>query len=472
MKSEEHRTVIGKLAQGALDSKTLPETIDIWDLEKEYGELRNRSLNCQPEKMAEWGSCIVKRGNKLNFLHKVIGWADGVDPACPVDHPEHCGAYVGFAHTHLPADLGPYPGFSAMDFGASISDGDNLSLVCNGKMVFGLVRTADCTQKRRAVPSKEIEAWEWLFAKQFELIFRKKTFRSTTWDRAMLSIALLDVNILLCQKLGFALYEGYWAQPLCLVFRPVKGENMPDKTEPGSKHSKKDIEMNSNNGPRVRDDSKFRSLVSKAQRWMKDHGANEDPIEWKEIVRLKKENSQWKTGASSGSSDRKSVVKKLAGRIRLVTNHMGQLIEDHLSPLSFELEPAPVVSPALGDEGRPEPQRKKWILDDREFGCRIELIISWNKTDEVVIACEMHWDSDVSSRAVPARLRYEFYDLEKSRTMGTGPLSDLDEIKKYPLKAGSWLLRIRSAEDENPKTWEVPLSIEAGGENDVWTFHE
>ncbi|RMG21261.1 MAG: hypothetical protein D6732_27475, partial [Methanobacteriota archaeon] len=128
------------LFRGGLKSRQLPEELHLWDLRDPLRDLRARSLGVSMEEQTEWGGCIVLQKDRLymNPHHFSKGWENGVKPICL---PENHKDYVGFAHIHLPDEASgrPYLGFSARDFRASLADGDNLSLVCNGLEVFALV---------------------------------------------------------------------------------------------------------------------------------------------------------------------------------------------------------------------------------------------------------------------------------------------------------------------------------------------
>src|SRR5712691_10876293 len=116
-----------QLVQGQLRSHQLPRALHVWDLEKDLGDLRARSLEGPAAQQVEWGGCIVLQDERLCIPHPVAGWAEGVAPAC---RPEEHETDVGFAHIHLPDHDGrPYPGFSALDFYGTLVDGDHLALV-------------------------------------------------------------------------------------------------------------------------------------------------------------------------------------------------------------------------------------------------------------------------------------------------------------------------------------------------------
>ena len=154
--------ILRQLMQGRLNSGQLPPAINIWDLEEGLDELRRRSLDVPPHQQVEWGGCIVLQEDRLQLVHTVKGWKEGVDPNClPDDHDR----YVGFAHIHLSDGVTgqPYLGFSECDFRGTLADGDHLALVCNGPEVFALVRTQDRTQSRRVAGDSEFKSWEQLY---------------------------------------------------------------------------------------------------------------------------------------------------------------------------------------------------------------------------------------------------------------------------------------------------------------------
>src|SRR5581483_7913016 len=112
--------------------------------------------------------------------------------------------YAGFCHTH-PADATGRPvfGFSALDYRASLADGDNLALVCNGPHVFALVRT-DMTEPRRVAPAAEIGRWRRIYDDQFRRA--RERMEADPGAHHALDKALLEANRLLCLELRFALY--------------------------------------------------------------------------------------------------------------------------------------------------------------------------------------------------------------------------------------------------------------------------
>lgn len=207
------------LFRGSLKSRQLPAQLDIWDLRGPLSDLRARSLDVPPAKQVEWGGCIVLNSDRLYMdrEHFAKGWENGVNPVCAPDDHEN---YVGFAHTHLPDEASGrlYPGFSARDFRATLADGDNLSLVCNGPQVFALARTGDRTRPRCEVPEREYESWEKLYEEGLQKAYEEMA--ADPHAGAALSRILWEINREMCQRLGFAFYQGKFGEPLLCIFRP------------------------------------------------------------------------------------------------------------------------------------------------------------------------------------------------------------------------------------------------------------
>lgn len=196
--------VLPRLSLGRLSSRRLPASVSVWDLRHDFGRLRQSAF----DEGVEWGGCIRLKDQRLCVPHPVAGWPTGVDPGC--DDTALPG-YAGFLHVHLPdpATARSYVGFSALDYRATLADGDNLALVANGTEVFALVRTTDATLPRQVIADTEFDAWEHLY------------------DDALadagpaLDAALWKVNREICRRLGFAFYRGMWGEPLVRVFRPL-----------------------------------------------------------------------------------------------------------------------------------------------------------------------------------------------------------------------------------------------------------
>lgn len=215
--------ILHHLVHGQLASYQLPQTLNVWDLKEDLGDLRRHSLDVPATAQVEWGGCIVLQAERLRLMHQVSGWTEGVSPKCRPEDQEH-EYYVGFAHIHLPdAVTGqPYPGFSEKDFRGTLADGDQLSLVCNGPEVFALVRTKDRTLPCQMPDSAEFAAWEQLYDEAIEQARREMAAALQAGHKGSnaLNRALWQVNRKLCKDLGFALYRGLWGQPLIRVFRP------------------------------------------------------------------------------------------------------------------------------------------------------------------------------------------------------------------------------------------------------------
>ena len=207
-----------KLVLGQLKASQLPRQLDFAELHAGLADLCHRGLGVRPDRAqafrppgnsnSEWGACIVLNGGSLQLVDQIQGTPDGVAATCdPQQHNPH--PYVGFAHIHLPDDTGqPYPGFSDRDYAATLADGDNLAIVCNGRQVFALVRS-DCTQLRRQPAQSELSHWE----HRYDTLICQHGLNAGLWK----------VNRELCGELGYAFYAGDWARPLDLVYRPWKG---------------------------------------------------------------------------------------------------------------------------------------------------------------------------------------------------------------------------------------------------------
>jgi hypothetical protein len=208
-----------RLLLGQLPGGELPHLLDLSALQPALAQLIQNSLGLAPPcpvplppgpgPRNEWGACIVLDGNTVRLEHVCEGDPQGVQPPpqCLPDGHQPL-LYVGYAHTHPPDPQGvPYPGFSELDYSATLTDGDNLALACNGIEVFALVRTKDRTQPRRLPDDVEFADWQQL---------RTGLLATCTSSAA----ALWEFNRTMCARLGFALYYGRWGQPLACVFRP------------------------------------------------------------------------------------------------------------------------------------------------------------------------------------------------------------------------------------------------------------
>ena len=136
-----------RLVRGQLRCLELPPLLDLACLHDGLAELCGRSFEVPSAEQVEWGACLGLRDGAVALVHLVRGLTAEVTPGCRRDDPRH-GMYVGFSHTHLP-DPGsgrPYLGFSELDFRATLADGSNVELVCNGPEVYAFVRAADRTQ--------------------------------------------------------------------------------------------------------------------------------------------------------------------------------------------------------------------------------------------------------------------------------------------------------------------------------------
>ena len=210
-----------RLAQGQVPSSQLPRAFSVDDLRLGLAELCHRAFKILPQ--AEWGACILLQGDHLRLTHHVGGWKTGVTPNCePGEHRD--GVYVGFVHVHLPdkASGKHYMGFSSQDYRATLADGDNLALVCNGPEVYALVRTSDKTRKPEIVGDKEFSDWQDLYSTfiQQAKAALGSTRRTRTASGAILDQALWQANREICIRLGFAFYRGLWGDPLVRVLQP------------------------------------------------------------------------------------------------------------------------------------------------------------------------------------------------------------------------------------------------------------
>lgn len=210
-------TLLDRLLGERLKASELPLTLDLSGLHKSIEQLWKRSA----AQSVEWGGCLVLENGQLLVTDEVKGSADAVSPRCkPEDHNQ----YVGFLHTHLEdRETGdPYIGFSDRDYTASILDGDHLSLVTNGRELFGLVQTSDCSPTKSTLTEKDFEQWRRLFD-------QKVREARSEMDRALaggkrnsqaLNRRLREANQEMCRKLGFAFYQGRLGERLELVFSP------------------------------------------------------------------------------------------------------------------------------------------------------------------------------------------------------------------------------------------------------------
>jgi len=150
---------LAQLIRGELSSRELPEELDLSLLPADI-------IQCLCEQTAqhrlEYGTCIVwlEENRSLLFKHKVKATPERpleIDPACDPDnlddHP-HGVSYVGFFHTHTPGEEGEaLIGFSEDDYRATLADGENLSIVHNGREFFVLVRVQETWERGVVSPS-------------------------------------------------------------------------------------------------------------------------------------------------------------------------------------------------------------------------------------------------------------------------------------------------------------------------------
>jgi hypothetical protein len=235
-------SILHRLLRGSLRADELPLRLDLGPLWPEVAELCRRSLGVDPaaltgplprgEAQRECGACLVVNGSRVWLGHWADGSPDWVNPGpgC-IPYPQHAPPYYGgFAHTHLPDRNTNLPifGFSSLDYRATLADGDNLALVCNGPHVFALART-DATQPRRVVARGVFERWRSRY-EQLEREARaamRNGAGGSPGTTDALSLALWRANQELCEELGFAFYWGRWGEPLALLYQPEPGRERP-----------------------------------------------------------------------------------------------------------------------------------------------------------------------------------------------------------------------------------------------------
>ena len=204
-----------RMLLGQLRSVELPGSIEIDSIEKDFGQLKADAFR----EGREWGGCLVFHEGRLDLVDPAPGWKTEVSPKRDLTGDPN---YVGFAHVHLPDDatLQPYLGFSERDYRGTVADGDRLALVTNGPEVFALVRSRDMTVPRQEIAGSEFSDWEKMYDRAAAL--SREEMRRSGKGRASIAFnrALLDVNLYLCERLGFAFYRGDWGRPLRQVFRP------------------------------------------------------------------------------------------------------------------------------------------------------------------------------------------------------------------------------------------------------------
>lgn len=209
--------------RGSLNSWQLPDRWARPELAGPISDLWERTSDSN----TEYGGCLILRDGAVAIpeAHRVGGSRNGVSPKRDC-YPnagcaEHSEIYLGFAHTHPWIRGESYPGFGALDFRASLFDGDSFALVCNGHQVFALVRTRDCTSRERVVPATEVDRWMRIYQSRTAPNGEQLTGEA-------LGRAVWDANIILCQDTGYALYVSDDWQDACtfdLCVRPGCGRN-------------------------------------------------------------------------------------------------------------------------------------------------------------------------------------------------------------------------------------------------------
>lgn len=260
------------LLRGGLPASKLPRMFSLADIQTDLAELCKNSLGVHPPlpppiiteaRFNEWGACLLVTNNgsgwKIEVRDKIEGETDCVKPTCkPDDHQPP--VWTGYAHTHppIPVDVSvpgittrcfPYPGFSSIDYVSTLTDGDNVALVCNGVQVFALVRN-DRTEARKNVSTESLKEWKELElflvdeAKRIALgnetpadeihptrqsataRLHKLIRQHTGTNRAaycVIDAARMAFNFHMCAELKFAFYQGEWGGRVFSVLAPPVG---------------------------------------------------------------------------------------------------------------------------------------------------------------------------------------------------------------------------------------------------------
>ena len=166
----------------------------------------------------------------------------------------------------------------------------------------------------------------------------------------------------------------------------------------------------------------------------------------------------WTWRAADDIRARASSLRRVLGeQIRIAADAAGRLFELGLGPGA--VGPRLVASTAALP-GADALSAKQWVLRDDEGGFVIRLSVTARMEDHAAaVVCSF----DSGTRGIPPPpVRLEVRDQKTDALFLGGRLADF-ETEPMLLSEGSWILRLRVADDAGERIWEVPLTIEFGG---------
>lgn len=157
--------------------------------------------------------------------------------------------------------------------------------------------------------------------------------------------------------------------------------------------------------------------------------------------------------------------KELADQICLAFDELGNLIEQGFGPPAAR--PELVHGTLLGgaDESFPgeageQERKKRWSLADEESGWIVWLETVGRGESEVSVSCSIQREGDEALDA--SSVRIEVWDAQNETLHLAGALGDFAQEPPI-LTAGSWLLKLQTADKDGELSWEIPLTLRSAG---------
>ena len=196
---------MSRLLRGELTSAELPERIDLGALNAAMNELWERSIHdIDRGQVIEWGGVLVLDAeDNLTLINQVPGTADKIGLDLSVIGDDE--TFVGTFHTH-PYESGlTGMAFSGADIANAINQGETLSLVQSGDLVFATLRT-----------EKTPDRVDWSAVdEELDALYRGYAEEGLFFDEAA-----FQANLDICAKYGLAFYWGEIFDELQEVFGP------------------------------------------------------------------------------------------------------------------------------------------------------------------------------------------------------------------------------------------------------------